>query len=155
MRSFHRDSFEHKNVPNATTTGPQFGSRAIVTLVAMVAVATLSLGMVTAGPAVAASPSSALAPTAPIVPPRPTAPAPVGNVPGSSSPAKQTPTSAPVAAARIESWTPTSHSLTTDGKTTLDLFAQPAFKRGVDGWTTIDSTITAGQENTRSKHSGW
>ena len=144
MRSFHRDSFEHKNMSTATSTGSQFGSRAIVTLVAMVAVATLSLGMVTAGPAVAASPSSALAPTAPIVPPRPTAPAPVGKVPGSSAPAKKTPTSAPVAAAKIESWTPTSHSVTTNGQTTLDLFAHPAFKRGVGGWTAIDSTITAG-----------
>ena len=147
MRSFHRNPSEHKNVSNATSRGPQFGSRAVVTLGAMVAVVTLSLGLVTAGPAVAASPSSALAPIAPIapiVPPRPTAPAPVGKVPGASSPAKKTPTSPPVAAARIESWTPNSHSVTTNGKTTLDLFAHPAFKRGVHGWTTIDSTITAG-----------
>jgi RHS repeat-associated protein len=44
----------------------------------------------------------------------------------------------------MESWTPTSHSVTADGETHLDLFAQPAFKRGAEGWTAIDSTITAG-----------
>ena len=31
-----------------------------------------------------------------------------------------------------------------NGETTLDLFAQPVFKRNADGWSSIDSTITAG-----------
>lgn len=56
----------------------------------------------------------------------------------------ETPTSPAVETAPIESWTPTSHSLTVNGETTLDLFAQPVFKREVEGWMEIDSTITVG-----------
>jgi|GEM_PF-841583 len=44
----------------------------------------------------------------------------------------------------MESWTPTTHSVTVDGETTLELFRQPAFKRDADGWSSIDSTITPG-----------
>ncbi|MEP7765667.1 DUF6531 domain-containing protein [Sanguibacter sp. 25GB23B1] len=71
-------------------------------------------------------------------------PAPVGTVADSSGVVPVTPTSAPVEEARVESWTPSSHSVTENGETTLDLFPQPAFKRTSDGWSAVDPTITAG-----------
>jgi len=132
MRSAHLNSLRRQIASQLLSKGPILKSRPLIASVAIIA---LSLGAVTPGAAFAASPSSK---------PTPTAAAPVGTVPGAESPAEQTPTSPPVPAPRIESWTPTSHSLTIDGKTTLDLFAQPAFKRGADGWTAIDATITAG-----------
>ncbi|NYI41875.1 RHS repeat-associated core domain-containing protein [Demequina lutea] len=101
----------------------------------MLATVAVSLGVVTASPAFAE-------PQVPVPPAA--AAAPSGTVAGAVAPAVQTPTSAPVSTARMESWTPTSHSVTVDGQTTLDLFAQPAFKRSADGWSSIDSTITAG-----------
>jgi len=105
--------------------------------IAVAAVMALALGTATPGPAYAKpSAPSASSP----------APAPVGSAPGGLEP-KPTPKSSPVAAARNESWTPTSHSLTADGKTTLDLFAQPVFKRGTDGWKTIDSSISVGSDS--------
>jgi hypothetical protein len=117
---------------HSSRRGLAFAFRRMVAVVATVAV---SQGVVTVSPAFAE----------PQVPRPPAASAaPSGTVPGAEAPAAQTPTSPPVAAARMESWTPTSHSVTVDGETTLDLFPQPAFKRGADGWTAIDSTITPG-----------
>jgi RHS repeat-associated protein len=134
MRSSHLNSIQHQNASQRGSQRLGFGSRPLIATVAVIA---LSLGTVTPGPAFAESPSSR---------PTPTASAPVGTVPGAKSPAEPTPTSPPVPAPRMESWTPTSHSWTADGETTLDMFAQPAFKRGADGWTAIDSTITAGTD---------
>lgn len=71
-------------------------------------------------------------------------PAPVGTVAGTPGEVPVTPTSAPVEDARIESWTPRSHSVTENGETTLNLFPQPAFKQTADGWSAVDPTITAG-----------
>lgn len=46
----------------------------------------------------------------------------------------------------IESWTPTTHT-TSDGETTtVEVFAQPAFKRSAEGWAPVDPTITAGTD---------
>jgi RHS repeat-associated protein len=117
---------------HSSRRGLAFAFRRMVAVVATVAV---SQGVVTVSPAFAE-------PQVPIPPAASAAPS--GTVPGAEAPAAQTPTSSPVAAARMESWTPTSHSVTVDGETTLDLFPQPAFKRGADGWTAIDSTITPG-----------
>lgn len=61
---------------------------------------------------------------------------------GASSPI-QTAVSEPAPEATSQSWTPASHSVTQDGQTTLDLFAQPQFRRTAAGWEAIDDTITA------------
>ena len=124
--------------PNSTHTShrttkatKRYRLRALVALVSVVA---LSLSVVPAGAAFAGSTASV---------PTPTGPAPKGTVAGGDLGVEPTPTSPEVATAPIESWTPTSHSVTVDDQTTLDLFSQPAFKRGVDGWSAIDSTISA------------
>ncbi len=103
--------------------------------IAVLATVAVSIGVVTASPAVA-EPQVPVPPTA--------AAAPEGTVAGASVARVETPTSPAVETAPIESWTPTSHSLTVNGETTLDLFAQPVFKREVEGWMEIDSTITVG-----------
>jgi RHS repeat-associated protein len=49
-----------------------------------------------------------------------------------------------VASPPIESWSPTSHAVTVDGVTTLELFGEPEFKRTSEGWTAVDEAITEG-----------
>ncbi|MGV8972818.1 MAG: RHS repeat-associated core domain-containing protein [Rhodoglobus sp.] len=122
-----------KNAPHTTTAFPvRYSGRARRTAIVGVVVAAVGLGSISAIPAVAA----------PEV--RHAAPAPTGTVPGTDTEAPVTPVSEPVDVAPIESWTPSTHSVTDDGETTLDVFAQPAFKRVAAGWTPISSTITAG-----------
>jgi len=89
---------------------------------------------------VSAAPASA----DPIPAPSATA-APKGTVPGAAAKPAKTPTLKAVKTATIESWTPSTHSVTKDGKTTLDLFAQPEFKQDSKGWSAVDPTITAGK----------
>ncbi|WP_203748848.1 RHS repeat-associated core domain-containing protein [Cellulomonas chitinilytica] len=45
---------------------------------------------------------------------------------------------------RSESWTPTTHTVSEHGRTKVDIFADPVFKRDSAGWTSVDETITAG-----------
>ncbi len=119
----------------ALHSSPRGLTHAFRRCVAVLATVAVSQGVVTATPAVA-EPQTPEPPTA--------AAAPSGTVAGAAGAVAQTPTSPPVPTARMESWTPSSHSVTVDGQTTLDLFAHPAFKRNSDGWSPIDATITAG-----------
>jgi hypothetical protein len=119
----------------AAGTSPRGTVLAFRRVVAVLATVAVSVGVVAVSPAVA-EPQVPVPPTA--------AAAPSAAVAGEEAPAPETPTSEPVAVAPIESWTPASHSVTVDGETTLDLFAQPVFKRSIDGWSSIDSTITVG-----------
>ena len=118
---------------------PLVASGATVTLLSASLVAT----MLTAAPSVAsvdrttsvdAPPAPAVAESTPADPVRVQLPEP-----------PQT-ESEPVELPIMESWTPTSHSVTTGDETTTDLFARPAFVREADGWRAVDDMITPGTD---------
>lgn len=112
------------------------GARATVSAVVAVVATTFSVGL---APATTVSGDKG-EPTPSVVD------MPQGTVAGTDVEMLTTPVSPAVETARIESWTPSSYSVTEDGQTTLDLFSRPEFKREADGWVRIDSTITKGSK---------